>query len=310
MIRMRKQVAHPRRGMILLTVLWTIALLSALAMAAAVTFRGFAGVASVGRDQVQGDALLTAGLEVAAGNVANLGDKPLTEREITIDLSTGLVRAHFSDEGGRIDVGKAPAAVLASLLHFVGASQEDAQAVAQRIVVWRRQINGQGADAGADPANGSNNGRPAGARPPNGSAKKPDEQQPFADLRDLAQVPGMAPEWLAAMAPLATVFGSETVNPLTASARVIAALPGVNNVQLQAFLAARRSNPTDAEPLIAMFGSGQSYLAAKPQRVVAVELAAALPDGYATLAHAIIVLLPQDSQPYRVLVWKPLPPSG
>ncbi len=310
MIRMRKQVAHPRRGMILLTVLWTIALLSALAMAAAVTFRGFAGVASVGRDQVQGDALLTAGLEVAAGNVANLGDKPLTEREITIDLSTGLVRAHFSDEGGRIDVGKAPAAVLASLLHFVGASQEDAQAVAQRIVVWRRQINGQGADAGADPANGSNNGRPAGARPPNGSAKKPDEQQPFADLRDLAQVPGMAPEWLAAMAPLATVFGSETVNPLTASAGVIAALPGVNNVQLEAFLAARRSNPTDAERLIAMFGSGQSYLAAKPQRVVAVELAAALPDGYATLAHAIIVLLPQDSQPYRVLVWKPLPPSG
>jgi general secretion pathway protein K len=310
MIRMRKQVARPRRGMILLTVLWTIALLSALAMAAAVTFRGFAGVASVGRDQVQGEALLTAGLEVAAGNVASLGDKPLTEREVTINLSTGLVRAHFSDEGGRIDVGKAPAAVLASLLRFVGASQEDAQAVAQRIVEWRRQINGQGADAGADPANGSNNGRPAGARPPNGSAKKPDEQQPFADLRDLAQVPGMAPEWLAAMAPLATVFGSETVNPLTASARVIAALPGVNNVQLQAFLAARRSNPTDAERLIAMFGSGQSYLAAKPQRVVAVELAAALPDGYATLAHAIIVLLPQDSQPYRVLVWKPLPPSG
>jgi general secretion pathway protein K len=310
MIRMRKQVAHPRRGMILLTVLWTIALLSALAMAAAVTFRGFAGVASVGRDQVQGDALLTAGLEVAAGNVASLGDKPLTEREVTIDLSTGLVRAHFSDEGGRIDVGKAPAAVLASLLHFAGASQGDAQAVAQRIVEMRRQINGQGADAGADPANGSNNGRPAGARPPNGSAKKPDEQQPFADLRDLAQVPGMAPEWLAAMAPLATVFGSETVNPLTASARVIAALPGVNNVQLEAFLAARRSNPTDAERLIAMFGSGQSYLAAKPQRVVAVELAAALPDGYATLAHAIIVLLPQDSQPYRVLVWKPLPQSG
>jgi general secretion pathway protein K len=309
MIRMRKQVARPRRGMILLTVLWTIALLSALAMAAAVTFRGFAGVASVGRDQVQGEALLTAGLEVAAGNVASLGDKPLTEREVTINLSTGLVRAHFSDEGGRIDVGKAPAAVLASLLRFVGASQEDAQAVAQRIVQWRRQLNGPGTDTGAGPPNRLNTGRSAGAAPPNGLANKPDEQQPFADLRDLAQVAGMAPEWLAAMAPLATVFGSETVNPLTASARVIAALPGVNNVQLEAFLAARRSNPTDADRLIAMFGSGQSYLAAKPQRVVAVELAAALPDGYATLAHAIIVLLPQDSQPYRVLVWKPLPPS-
>jgi len=96
MIRNRK---HPRRGMVLLTVLWTIALLSALAMAAAVSFRGFAGVAAVGRDRVQGDALLTAGLEMAAGTVASLGDKPLTEREVAVDLSTGSVRARFSDEG-------------------------------------------------------------------------------------------------------------------------------------------------------------------------------------------------------------------
>jgi general secretion pathway protein K len=307
MIRTRKQVAHPRRGMILLTVLWTIALLSALAMAAAVTFRGFAGVASVGRDRVQGDALLTAGLEVAAGNVTSLGDKPLTEREVTIDLSTGSVRAHFSDEGGRIDVGKAPAAVLTSVLRFVGASQQDAEAVAQWIVEWRARNNGQSADPNAGLPSG---GRRANAGPATRSAKKPDEQQPFADLRDLAQVPGMAPEWLAAMAPLTTVFGSETVNPLTASARVIAALPGVTNVQLQAFLAARSSNPADAERLAAMFGPGQSYLAAKAQRVVAVELAAALPDGYPAAAHAIIVVLPQDSQPYRVLVWKPLTPSS
>jgi general secretion pathway protein K len=319
MIRMRKQLAHPRRGMILLTVLWTIALLSALAMAAAVTFRGFAGVASVGRDRVQGDGLLTAGLEVAAGNVISLGDKPLTEREVTIDLSTGLVRAHFSDEGGRIDVGKAPTAVLASLLRVVGASQENADAVARRIDEWRRRLNNPPANAGGGPNGGGPTNAGAGppngsgptntaTGPPNGSAKKPDELHPFTDLRDLAQVPGMAPQWLAAMAPLATVYGSETVNPLTASAGVIAALPGVTRVQLEAFLAQRRSTPTDADRLVAMFGSGQLYLAAKPQRVVAVELAAALPDGYAALAHAIIVLLPQDSQPYRVLVWQPLPP--
>jgi general secretion pathway protein K len=288
-------IQDPRRGMILLTVLWTIALMSALAMAAAVTFRGFAGVAGVERDRVQGDALLTAGLEVAAGNVTSLGDKPLTEREVAVDLSTGSVHARFSDEGGRIDVGKAPAAVLASLLRFVGASEQQADSVAQRIVDWRRRNSGGLAGAGAGP--------------PNAPAKKPDAEQPFTDIRDLAQVPGMAPAWLAATAPLTTVFGSQTVNPLTASARVIAALPGVSRLQLEAFLAARRSNPGDPERLAAMFGPGQSYLAAKPQRVVAVELAAALPDGYAAAAHAVIVLLPQDSQPYRVLVWKPLPSS-
>src|ERR1700732_1592816 len=51
-----------RRGVVLVAVLWSIALLSALAMAASTTFRGFAGIMVVDRDRVQGDALLTAGL--------------------------------------------------------------------------------------------------------------------------------------------------------------------------------------------------------------------------------------------------------
>lgn len=296
----------PRRGMILVAVLWAIALMATLAMAAAVSFRGFAGVASVGRDRVQGDALLTAGLEIAAGAVSGLGDQPLTEREIALDLSTGTVRARFSDEGGRIDIGKAPSAVLASLLRSAGASEQLAQGVAQEIVRWRRNVLQAAANQAAATA-----GQAAAAAPdsPNDPTGKLDKGQPFADVREILQVPGMTPQWLAAMAPLATVFGSDTVNPLTAPAGVIAALPGVNRVQLENFLAARRSFPTDADRLSAILGQASVYLAVKSQRVVSVELTAALADGYAAAARAVIVLLPQDSQPYRVLVWKPLPSS-
>jgi general secretion pathway protein K len=282
----------PRRGTILLTVLWAIALMATLAMAAAVTFRGFVGVAGVGRDRVQADALLTAGLEMAAGTVLGLGDDPLTERELAVGLSTGTVRARFSDEGGRIDIGKAPAPVLAALLRFAGAPDLQAQGVAQQIEIWRQ------------------NARNPAARPPdqpNDPAEKHETGQPFADVREVLQVPGMAPEWLPAMIPLTTVFGSDTVNPLTAPADVLAALPGVNQAQLQGFLALRLSSPTDADRLTAALGAASAYLAVKPQRVVAIELAAALRDGYAAAARAIVVLLPQDSQPYRVLVWKPLP---
>jgi general secretion pathway protein K len=289
--------------MILVAVLWAIALMATLAMAAAVSFRGFAGVASVGRDRVQGDALLTAGLEMAAGAVSGLGDQPLTEREIALDLSTGTVRARFSDEGGRIDIGKAPSAVLASLLRSAGASEQLAQGVAQEIVRWRRNVLQAAANQAAATA-----GQAAAAAPDpqNDPAGKPDKGQPFADVREILQVPGMTPQWLSAMAPLATVFGSDTVNPLTAPAGVIAVLPGVNRVQLENFLAARRSFPTDADRLAAILGQASVYLAVKSQRVVSVELTAALADGYAAAARAVIVLLPQDSQPYRVLVWKPL----
>src|SRR5262245_48782365 len=99
--------SDPRRGVVLVTVLWSIALLSALAMAASTTFRGFAGVMAVERDRVQAEALLTAGLETAAGRMANGGDTPLADDiDTTLTLSAGSVHARLSDEGGRIDIGQ------------------------------------------------------------------------------------------------------------------------------------------------------------------------------------------------------------
>ena len=143
----------------------------------------------------------------------------------------------------------------------------------------------------------------------NNNAAKNVLDHPFADVLELAKVPGVAPEWIAAMRRLTTVYGCETINPLTAPAGVIAALPGVDGGQLAAFLAARRQSPANAERSITVLGSAQRYLAAKRQQIVAVELTATLPDGYGTAAHAVVAVMPQDSQPYRVLVWKPLPPS-
>jgi general secretion pathway protein K len=280
--------------MVLVAVLWTIALLSALAMAAAVSFRSFAGVAAIGRDRVQGEALLTAGLEVAAGIMASADERPLNALETTVNLSTGLVRARLDDEGGRIDIGKAPVEVLAALLRSVGAPQQQADAIARAIVQWRHRDNA---------------GRPTNAAQSGNATASGELDHPFADVSELAQIPAMAPAWIAAMRPLTTVYGSETINPLTAPARVIAALPGVDAGQLTAFLATRRQFPGNAERVSAALGSAQRYLAAKRQQVAAVELAAILPDGYATAARAVVAVMPQDSQPYRVLVWKPLPPS-
>jgi general secretion pathway protein K len=281
-----------RRGMVLVTVLWSIALLSALAMAASVSFRGFAGVVAIGRDRVQGEALLTAGLEVAAGIIAGADGRPLNDVETSVTLTTGAVRARLNDEGGRIDIGKAPVEVLAALLRSVGAPARQADGAAAAIVQWRQR---------------DNIGRPAAGSDNNAAKNVLDH--PFADVLELAKVPGVAPEWIAAMRRLTTVYGCETINPLTAPASVIAALPGVDGGQLAAFLAARRQSPANAERIIAVLGSAQRYLAAKRQQIVAVELTATLPDGYATAARAVVAVMPQDSQPYRVLVWKPLPPS-
>jgi general secretion pathway protein K len=291
-----------RRGMVLLIVLWTIALCSALAMATSVSFRSFAGIGAIDRDRIQSDALLTAGLEMAAGLATRWPDKPLLERRTAFDLSTGTVRASINDEGGHIDIGKAPPDLLAALLHSVGASQSQAGSVAQSIVAWR----GRNDDRSANNNPAKNNiAKTANANASSNNAPN----VLLTDVRQIAEVPGMRPEWIAAITPLTTVFGAETINPLTAPAGVIASLPGVDRDRLAAFLAARRNFPNDAARLGEILGQAQRFVEAKPQLVVSVRIAAMLGDGYAAAARAIIVLLPHDSEPYRVLVWTPLSPS-
>jgi general secretion pathway protein K len=293
----------PRRGMALLIVLWTIALCSALAMATSVSFRSFAGIGVIDRDRTKSDALLTAGLETAAGLAMNWPDTPSLERETVFDLSTGTVRASINDEGGRIDIGKASPDLLAALLHAVGASPSQADGIAQSIVAWRGRNDERSSNT--DPA--TNNAANAG----NTSASNDKAPNVFlTDVNQIAEVPGMRPEWLAAIAPLTTVFGAETVNPLTAPAGVIASLPGMDRDRLAAFLAARRNAPNDAARLGEILGPAQRFVGAKPQQVVSVQIAAMLGDGYAAAAQAVIVLLPHDSEPYHVLVWTPLSPSA
>ena len=282
-----------QRGAVLVTVLWLIALLSALAMAASITFRGFASFVALDRDRVQAEALLTGGIEAAAHTIDSLGDAPLDEFETTIMLNTGSVRTDLSDEGGRIDIGKAPVEVLAALFGSVGVSARDAEAIAQAIARWREPTDTGGATANLARA-------PAG--PPDANAALP-----FTDIRQLALIPGMAPEWVTAIEPLATVYGNETVNPLSARAQVIAALPGVDPSRVPAFVQMRDNFPADVTQLASILGTEQKYLAVKKPSAVSVHLVATLVNGFAQAARAVIVPMPERAQPYRILVWDLLP---
>jgi len=280
----------PRRGAVLMAVLWSISLLAALAMAAAVTFRGFTGVMSVDRNRVERDALITAGLEVAAGTILDLGKTtPLIDLERTVALSTGSVNVRLNDEGGRIDIGKAPAELLAAVLRSAGAPPATAESVAKTMIEQR----------GNAPRSG-----PAARRPP---VLATTHEQALASI---GQIAGVRAQWLAAIAPLTTIYGSETVNPLTAPRGVIAALPGVDANRLEAFLAERRVASSDTTRLAQMLGPAQAYVSAKPQRIAAVELRATLTEGQARNtvagARAVIAVLPQDSEPYRVLMFTPV----
>jgi hypothetical protein len=287
------------RGMVLLGVLWAMAFCAVLAMAASATFRGLAGVVAIDRDRVQADALLSAGLEAAAGIVGSMQDTPLMGRDVVVELSTGSVHIRMQDEGGRIDIGKAPVELLAALLRHVGVDDDDATAVARRIVEQRGPAREPTAAKGGKPE--------ASATKSDASAASP---VVFTDVRQLARIPGMTREWITAISPLVTVFGSDSVNPLTAPIEVIEALPFFDEGRLDAFLAMRRGPLPDPERLAFLVGPAQKYLKAQSRGVVGLDLMARTTDGYRAAAQAFIVLLPDDKQPYRVLAWNPVSPPS
>jgi general secretion pathway protein K len=142
-------------------------------------------------------------------------------------------------------------------------------------------------------------------QPPTAPIQTAPTQPPFTDIRQIATVPGMRPEWVAAMLPLTTVFGSDSVNPLTASAAVLRALPFFEEARLDSFLEQRRSPFVDGERLSLMLGRTGQYLKIQQRQVISVDLVASTTDGLSASAQSFIVLLPGDKQPYRVLAWNP-----
>jgi general secretion pathway protein K len=289
---------HRESGAILVAVLWTIALLAGLAMAASTTFRSFAGIMTVHGDRLRSDALLTAGMELGAGIVRRLQreDLPVRDVETRLPMPGGTVHLRLSDEGGKIDLGKAPPELLSSLFRALGAP--NGEVFARRVVEWRDP-------QGSDPLNPQPVPIQDETRSPE-EGKPAQAELPFSDVRQLANIPGIPPALAAAAVPFLTVFGNATVNVVTAPAEVIAALPGVDASRVRAVLDARARFPADAARVEAVLPSARPFIAAAPQRAISVEVTATLDDGFVAGVTAVIVVFLDDAEPYRILAWSPL----
>ena len=102
-------------------------------------------------------------------------------------------------------------------------------------------------------------------------------------------------------------FGGQKVNALTVSPQVLAMLPGLDQDRITAFVNARVNVTKDASLLTAMLGPAQNYVIVGGRKIASVVIQARAADGYSAAVQAVIILSPQDSQPYRVLAWNPWP---
>jgi general secretion pathway protein K len=280
------------RGFIVVAVLWILAALSALVLIYLTYVTNTAVVVAGSTDRVQADALVTAGVELAAYQVAGIkeAERP-TSGTFNAKVGAGKVSVTFRSEAARIDLNAAPKGLLAGLIVGLGASPSNAASYADRILAWRAST-----EAGNDDPENS-------FYRTSGVAYMP-RHAPFPASEELWLVQGIPPLVVEKMLPFVTVFSNlPSINILDAAPQVVAALPGMTPENLQAVLSQRGDPALDSRSLLGMAGGGEGATLAgsKAYRVtVGVELG----NRRRSTAEAVILLLESGDQPYRVLSWR------
>jgi general secretion pathway protein K len=279
------------RGFIVIAVLWILAALSALVLIYLTFVTNTAVVVAGATDRVRTEALVQAGVELAAFQLTGRSEaaRP-TSGTFNARVGAGRVFVTFRSEAARIDLNAAPKSLLAGLMTGLGAGPADAAVYADRILAWRTPT-----EAGSeDPENSFYR--------TSGSSYLP-RHAPFPATEELWLVRGIPPAIVERMLPFVTVFSNVAqVNVLDAAPQVLAALPNITPERLQSVLSQRGDPALDPRSLIGTAGGEGATLSGSRAYRISVETE--LSDGRRGAAEVVILLLESGEEPYRVLSWR------
>jgi general secretion pathway protein K len=279
------------RGFIVVAVLWILAALSALVLIYMSFVTNTAVVVAASSDRIQADALATAGVELATYQLTAVRQeaRPSSGR-FDARLGTARVFVTFRSEAARIDLNAAPKALLAGLMIGLGVAPSSAADYSDRILAWRAP-----SEAGEDDPETSSY-RTAGI------AWAP-RHAPFPVAEELWLVRGIPPAVIERMIPFVTAFSNmPSINIADAAPQVVAALPGMTPERLQAVLVQRSDPRTDPRALPGLVGGEAATLA--PSRAYRISVTIEFDNGRRNLTEAVILLLDEGDEPYRVLSWR------
>ena len=288
-----------QRGVALILVLWVIALMSVLLGSFALIARTENLQARHLLDATTARYAAEAGLERAVYELQQ--SDPLTRwvgdgRPYEFVFDNAQVHVELTEETGKIDINSADDTLLQSLFVSVGASSDQAVALAAAIQDWRDP------DDAALP-----NGAEAADYKSAGLAYVP-RNAPFQTVSEVQQVLGMNYELYARIEPAITIYGSGTApNAAYAPLQALLALPGMTPDLAQQLIAARQQvqpgqpgaaglTLPDGTPIVANAG-GNTYT---------VKSRATLANGASTVLDASIRLggVGAAGRPYTVLRWR------
>jgi general secretion pathway protein K len=281
-------------GFILVAVLWILGGLSVLATVYTLYVVNAAISLQVNDDRIQADASVSAALEMTAYylDAVKPEERPASG-QFSFRVGNANVAVDFKSETARIDLNSAPKELLAGLFRVLGADADSANQYADRIVGWRTPASAPNPDQDREVMAYRNAGISYNPR-----------QAPFANAQELWLVLGLPPALVERALPFVTVYsGSASVDVMNAAPQVVAALPGMTPDRLNAVLNQRKALTTDARAVLQMLGPAQSGAATTGSNATRVTVQVSLAGGRRVNAAAVILLLQDAPDPYRVLSW-------
>jgi general secretion pathway protein K len=278
MIFMSNQVKehHPRRGAILVGVLWIAVLLSGLSVVLSVHMQSVTQSVRMTEDKAIASTLADAGLAIAAARVrAAPAEGPRRigyETSADVSLASGIAGAVLRNEALRVDLNRAPADLVEGVLIAAGAPRAQADTLTQALIKMRE----------------------ASDRSPIG---------PLQSIDELALLPDMPAAVAIRAARYATVSsGLEGVRLDGIDDALLRAIPDLPRAIRNAIVAHRAGRISQAQ-LDAILAESELHTTTRSE-VWRAELNVSLPGGYTESREALILIMGNDTVPYRVLDWR------
>ncbi len=295
-----------RRGIALLSVLWVLTLLALMAANFTRTTRTEINLARNLLENAEAEALAEAGVHLAAAKLIQPtveGGWSIDGRVHAVRLGDGEVRISIADEGGKIDLNRAPDTLLRALFRAAGTDSRDSAALADAIIDFRdpdhlHRLNGAEDDdySAAGLMHDAKDG-------------------PFETVEELKQVIGMPAQLYQQIAPVVTVFGRRPLpNQATAPPLVVAAMAGQTlgetalggaqgSAQIQSGeqLGSSSDNSGSGTPLS---DSGEVTGLRSRLGVYAIHAEGQAPDGSLFARAAILRFVGRPNTPFQILEWR------
>lgn len=283
------------QGSALLIVVLLLGTVAALVAVVSRSVSSAAMEAAVSLDEGRAESALRSGIDVGVAGILKLGVR-VRVAEAAIDLIDLQLFVSASNESARIDLNKSPRPLLAGLIRESGVNPEAADALAGRVLDWRA---GPGAQQASDRTVPPHLGTPY--NPFETAAGQAVPARIFVHPLQLASINGFSNSLVARMMPFLTVANTVgNIDPDLASDQVLAAL-GASPERIDAFREARRRGATSRETAVELLGVPKSLVTTDAAQGWRIEITSTPRSGRVRHSEAVVVLLDNDTQPYRLL---------